>query len=63
MSTWRTSSFCTTSEACVEVARMQGCIAIRDSRLVNEHDSALVIDLASWQSLCRRIASGEFNLY
>lgn len=54
---WRRSSRCE-SNACVEVARGHGYVAVRDNTLPHLH---LRFDEASWRGLVRDIQNGRLS--
>lgn len=51
---WRKSSRCE-SQQCVEVARLGGGIAVRDSK---DPDPQLVFDLSTWQAFVVTLRTG-----
>lgn len=55
-SSWRKSSYSTSSSNCVEVGGQPGTVAVRDSR--NPDGPALAFAPGSWQAFTRRVRNG-----
>jgi hypothetical protein len=57
---WRKSRRSNTSgSACVEIAKLGGHIAVRDSR--NPDGAKLTFDAADWRAFTRRVRSQEYD--
>jgi len=54
---WRRSSSCESS-ACVEVGRVDGLVALRDS---DRHDVTLVFSPLDWAAFVAGVQAGEFE--
>jgi hypothetical protein len=55
---WQRSSFCG-SNACVEVAKLDGSYVLRDSKQPN--GPVLTFDRAEWTAFVAGVNAGEFN--
>ncbi|MFI0482626.1 DUF397 domain-containing protein [Actinomadura sp. 9N215] len=62
MTKWRKSSRSTSAQDsnCVEVARLQRNIGVRDSK--DPNGPKLTLDAATWRTLTHRIKNGDHNL-
>lgn len=56
---WRTSSRSTQNGNCVEVARVGGAVAVRDSK--DRTGPALVVGRDGWAALLAGIRRGDFD--
>ncbi|TYB69689.1 DUF397 domain-containing protein [Nonomuraea sp. PA05] len=57
---WRRSSFCNGATACVEVAEVEGLVALRDSK---EPDGpVLLYSRLEWEAFLAGVRAGEFDL-
>lgn len=56
--TWRKSSF-SNPENCVQVALVDGGVAVRDSK--NPNRAPLLFDNCEWRAFVRGAAAGEFS--
>ncbi|MFR9731810.1 DUF397 domain-containing protein [Saccharopolyspora sp. MS10] len=56
---WRKSSYSSSVEKCVEVARFEHAVAARDSK--DPGGGVLVVSAASWNSFLRGISAGRFD--
>jgi Domain of unknown function (DUF397) len=57
---WRKSTRSNNGGACVEVATLQGIVAVRDSK--DPDGAALVFSPQEWQAFTTGVAGGEFTL-
>lgn len=57
---WRKSSL-SSMNGCVEVAQVQGHIAVRDSK--DEQGPVLVFTPIEWRSFLREIRDGKFDFF
>ncbi|HEX7146839.1 MAG TPA: DUF397 domain-containing protein [Actinomycetota bacterium] len=55
---WRKSSY-SGNEGCVEIAFMDGAIAVRDAK--RRTGSILVFTLTEWEAFTRGVRDGEFD--
>jgi hypothetical protein len=56
---WRKSSHSGGAQSCVEVAgTLRGAVAVRDSK--DPDGTALLLAVAAWRALARRVRAGEF---
>ena len=55
---WRKSSYCANS-SCVEVALLDGQIAMRDSK--DRHGTVLLFSQAEWTAFLEAARNGEFD--
>jgi hypothetical protein len=57
---WFKSSFCGPSGSCVEVAVVEGTVAMRDSK--DPSGPALIFTLPQWRAFVMGARGGEFEL-
>jgi Domain of unknown function (DUF397) len=57
---WRKSTRSNNGGACVEVATLQGIVAVRDSK--DPEGAALVFSPQEWQAFTTGVAGGEFTV-
>lgn len=57
---WRKANMSAQNGSCVEVARLAGAVAVRDSK--DPDGAKLVFAPAEWESFLDGAAKGEFNL-
>lgn len=57
--TWRKSKASSTSSDCVEVARSERSVLIRDSH--NPAAGALTLSFSAWRALLHRIHNGDYR--
>ena len=56
--TWRKSTYCA-SNSCLEVAFLDGWVALRDSKETN--GPVLMFNRAEWSAFLKGASKGEFN--
>ncbi|MFB4265359.1 DUF397 domain-containing protein [Nonomuraea sp. GTA35] len=57
---WRKSSFCNGATACVEVAAVEGLVALRDSK--DPDGPVLLFSRAEFETFIAGVKDGEFDL-
>lgn len=57
--TWRTSSYTNGDGECVEIAELDGGVAVRDTK--NREAGALLFNDAEWTAFLRGVHDGEFD--
>jgi Domain of unknown function (DUF397) len=55
---WRRSTF-SQGNACVEVAFIEGCVVVRDSK--DQHGPMLLFSAREWEAFIAGVGAGEFN--
>lgn len=57
---WHKSSYSSGNGACVEIARVGGTVAVRDSK--DPHGPVLTFTPGEWEAFTRGAKAGEFDL-
>ncbi|TMR05518.1 DUF397 domain-containing protein [Actinomadura soli] len=57
---WRTSRHSQQDGACVEIAPVNGAVAMRDSK--DPHGPVLLVPRSAWQAFSRSIKQGEHGV-
>jgi hypothetical protein len=61
-SEWRTASDCNGASSCIEVASVDGCILVRDSKL-GDASSVLRVPAPSWWSFLAAVKTGQTHTF